>query len=108
MRKTICFILFIFSFFFSCVSKYTVTYDVAPSSNIPLSLVDKKIGIFLFEDNRPAVEKTARMGSTVFCGDDSFEKPIVEMLNELMVKHFDANMGNKGNIVGITKRLDLP
>ena len=90
----------------SCAPKYTVNYDIQPTAEMPPGLANKKIGILLFEDNRPAIEKTASAGSTVFCGDNSFEKPIIEMLNDLMIKHFNANMGNNGNVIGIIQKIN--
>lgn len=90
----------------SCAPKYTVNYDIEPKADISQSLLNKKIGIFLLEDNRPVIEKNRDTGYTTIFGDDFFEKSVVEILNDLMVKHFNANMGNSGNVIGITQKVN--
>lgn len=85
--------LIILIFLVSCTPpKYSIQYDVDKTDKKIPQLSDSKVGILLFEDNRPSIERTGKTGfsDTMIMKDEFFEKAIPIMAAEAMQKHLKS------------------
>jgi len=89
----------------SCTpQKYLVKYDIDKTDKKISQLSDSKIGILLFEDNRPSIERTGKAGfsDTMIRRDEFFEKPIPLMIAETMQQHLKTRWNS--NLVMLEKQ----
>lgn len=86
----------------SCAPRYVIKYDVPKSQNNQTKIAKYKLGVLLFNDERPKSE-TKRSAENRF-PDDRFEKSIPENLQNLIVQHFQARLGNENNVVALKYR----
>ncbi|KFN39618.1 hypothetical protein KN63_01925 [Smithella sp. F21] len=83
----------------SCAPRYVIKYDVPKSQNNQTKIAKYKLGVLLFNDERPKSE--TKGSSENRFPDRSFEKSIPENIQNLIVQHFQAKLGNEGNVVSL-------
>lgn len=86
----------------SCAPRYVIKYDVPKSQNNQTKIAKYKLGVLLFNDERPKSE--TKVSSENRFPDHRFEKSIPENLQNLIVQHFQAKLGNEGNVVSLKYR----
>lgn len=92
-------------FLVSCTpAKYLIKYDIDKTDKKISQLSDSKIGILLFEDNRPSIERTGKAGfsDTMIMRDEFFEKPIPLMIAETMQQHLKTRWNS--NLIMLEKQ----
>ena len=89
-------------FLVSCTPvKYLIKYDIDKTDKKILQLSDSKIGILLFEDNRPSIERTGKTGlsDTFIMNDEFFEKPILFMVAATIRDHLSLSLNANVQVI---------
>ncbi|GAB6271699.1 MAG: hypothetical protein STSR0003_15430 [Smithella sp.] len=83
--------------------KYLIKYDVDKTDKKISNISDSKIGILLFEDNRPSIERTGKISgfSDTFITKDEllFEQPIPVMVAEAIQRHLKSRWNSNVSVL---------
>lgn len=82
----------------SCTVKYQIRYDLPKAHAQRVKLSEYKLGVLLFNDERPPNETIARHGDTAY-PDVRFQEKIPVIIQDLIAKHFQSKLGESTKVV---------
>jgi hypothetical protein len=102
MKFSACLVFFICG---ACAPRYEIKYDKDPPIVNSPGFAKNRLGICVFEDKRPSMKPDYKFfQDTWTITDDVLEQKPPEIINKLMVNHFNAAFGNISSALKIEQK----